>query len=266
MEWRRYHATCCRWGFRKSMQIRAREKIALEGIDLVVNKEEFVAIVGPSGCGKSTLLNIIAGLTSPTSGEVYFERNDDEVNLPKISIVFQEAGLMPWRTVKDNVNFGLEKMKISEEEKRNRIETYIKMVGLEGFEDASPHQLSGGMKQRVGIARALTTKPDLLLMDEPLSALDAQTRIVMQEELLNIWNQEKHRTIYITHNIEEAVYLADKIIVLSRRPGRIKSVIQIDLPKNNRKEYQAELLNYRETIWDLIKDEAQQAIKEDIDG
>jgi NitT/TauT family transport system ATP-binding protein len=253
-------------GISKIYENKGRETIALEGIDLVVNKEEFVAIVGPSGCGKSTLLNIIAGLTSPTSGEVYFERNDDEMNLPKISIVFQEAGLMPWRTVKDNVNFGLEKMKISEEEKRNRIETYIKMVGLEGFEDAYPHQLSGGMKQRVGIARALTTKPDLLLMDEPLSALDAQTRIVMQEELLNIWNQEKHRTIYITHNIEEAVYLADKIIVLSRRPGRIKSVIQIDLPKNNRKEHQAELLNYRETIWDLIKDEAQQAIKEDIDG
>ena len=148
-------------------------------------------------------------------------------------------------------------MKISEEEKRIRIEKYIKMVSLEGFQDAYPHQLSGGMKrQRVGIARALTTKPDSCLMDEPLSALDAQTRMVMQEELLNIWNQEKHRTIYVTHNIEEAVYLADKIIVLSRRPGRIKSIIQIDLPKNSRKEHPAELLNYRETIWNLIKDDA----------
>ncbi|MDR7077481.1 NitT/TauT family transport system ATP-binding protein [Neobacillus niacini] len=253
-------------GISKVFENKGRQTVALEGIDLVVKKEEFVAIVGPSGCGKSTLLNIIAGLTSPTAGEVYFERNDEDTNLPKISIVFQEAGLMPWRTVKENINLGLEKMKISGEEKQKRIEKYIKMVGLEGFEDAYPHQLSGGMKQRVGIARALTTKPDLLLMDEPLSALDAQTRMVMQEELLNIWNQEKHRTIYVTHNIEEAVYLADKIIVLSRRPGRIKSIIQIDLPKNSRKEHPVELLNYRETIWNLIKEDAAQAIKEDINA
>src|SRR3954447_22391351 len=134
-------------GISKSFENKGRETIALEGINLVVNKEEFVAIVGPSGCGKSTLLNIIAGLTSPTAGEVYFERNDNDIDLPNISIVFQEAGLMPWRTVKENIRLGLEKMKISEEEKRKRIEKYIKMVGLEGFENAYPYQLSGGMKQ-----------------------------------------------------------------------------------------------------------------------
>lgn len=240
-----------------------RETIALEDINLTIQNEEFVAIVGPSGCGKSTLLNIIAGLLPATSGQIYFD--DIKANQePVTSVVFQETGLFPWRTVYDNVKFGLEQMKIPSEEIDQRVQHYIQMVGLTGFEASYPHQLSGGMKQRAGIARALAVKPDLLLMDEPLSALDAQTRQIMQEELLNIWNQERHRTVYITHNINEAVHLADRVVVLSRRPGRIKEIISIDLPREGRgdKAYEEICAEYHRQIWDLIKDDALDAVRE----
>ncbi|WP_042351964.1 ABC transporter ATP-binding protein [Bacillus massiliigorillae] len=239
------------------------ETVALQDINLTVHNEEFVAIVGPSGCGKSTLLNIIAGLMSSTSGRIYFD--DVKVNeTPRISVVFQDTGLFPWRTVYDNIQFGMEHMNLSKAETTERVTHYLHMVGLAGFENAYPHQLSGGMKQRAGIARALAVKPDLLLMDEPLSALDAQTRQIMQEELLNIWNTERHRTVYVTHNINEAVYLADRVVVLSRRPGKIKSIISIDLPRQGRddKQYQREVADYSKVIWDLIKEDALNALRE----
>ena len=240
-----------------------RETVALENINLTINHSEFVAIVGPSGCGKSTLLNIIAGLLPASSGEVYFDDVPDGQK-PITSVVFQETGIFPWRTVYDNIKFGLEHLPIGVAEVKTRVDHYMKMVGLEGFENAYPHQLSGGMKQRVGIARALAVQPDLLLMDEPLSALDAQTRQILQEELLNIWNKERHRTLYITHNINEAVYLADRVVVLSRRPGRIKEIIEIDMPRDgrNKGEYEKKSLEYHERIWSLIKDEAAEALKE----
>ncbi len=242
--------------------------VALEDINLTINNEEFVAVVGPSGCGKSTLLNIVAGLLSATSGNIYFSNVSNNEEKPKVSVVFQDIGLLPWRTVKANTKFGLEHMKLTNKEIESRIKEYIHLVGLDGFENSYPHQLSGGMKQRVGIARALAVRPDLLLMDEPLSALDAQTRQIMQEELLRIWNTERHRTLYVTHNISEAVYLADRVVVLSRRPGRIKEIIKIDLPRIGRdsEEYAQQFTQYTEQIWKIIKEDALTSLEEVVEG
>ncbi len=240
-----------------------QEVTALNNINFTIADQEFVVLVGPSGCGKSTLLNIVGGLLSASSGGVYFEGLDGNKE-PKLSIVFQEIALFPWRTVYENVIFGLEERGASKEEKKEKGRQYIEMVGLSGFESAYPKQLSGGMRQRVGIARALAVEPDLLLMDEPFSALDAQTRTIMQEEMLGIWNRTKLSTLYVTHNIQEAVYLADRVIVMSRRPGEIKSIIPINLPKTgrDREEYRMEFERYTDQIWQLIRHDAQVALKE----
>ena len=199
---------------------------------------------------------------SPSSGSVYFEGMMDKE--PNLAIVFQEIALFPWRTVYQNVIYGLEEKKVSKQELKEKADFYIDMVGLTEFKDAYPKQLSGGMKQRVGIGRALAVEPDLLLMDEPFSALDAQTRILMQEELLTIWNRTQLSTLYVTHNIQEAVYLADRVIVLSRHPGRIKSIIDIDLPKMGRSEeqYRDKFERYADEIWQLIRNDAVEALKE----
>jgi NitT/TauT family transport system ATP-binding protein len=240
-----------------------QEVVALKNINFTIAEQEFVVLVGPSGCGKSTLLNIVGGLLTPSNGEVYFE-GIQETKEPRLSIVFQEIALFPWRTVYENVVFGLEERGASKEEQREKGQHYIDMVGLTGFESAYPKQLSGGMKQRAGIARALAVEPDLLLMDEPFSALDAQTRTIMQEELLSIWNRTKLSTLYVTHNIQEAVYLADRVIVMSRRPGEIKRIIPIDLPKTgrNQEEYRIQFERYADEIWQLIRHDAQEALKE----
>ncbi|BAQ10752.1 ABC transporter related protein [Bacillus sp. OxB-1] len=234
---------------------------ALENINFTIHEKEFVVLVGPSGCGKSTLLNIVGGLLSPTTGSVYFEGIEKD---PNLAIVFQEIALFPWRTVYQNVIYGLEERKVSKQEIKEKADYYIDMVGLTDFKDAYPKQLSGGMKQRVGIGRALAVEPDLLLMDEPFSALDAQTRTLMQEELLTIWNRTQLSTLYVTHNIQEAVYLADRVIVLSRHPGRIKSIIPIDLPKMGRGEEQhrEQFERYSEEIWQMIRHDAVEALKE----
>ena len=199
---------------------------------------------------------------SPSSGSVYFEGMMDKE--PNLAIVFQEIALLPWRTVYQNVIYGLEEKKVSKQELKEKADFYIDMVGLTEFKDAYPKQLSGGMKQRVGIGRALAVEPDLLLMDEPFSALDAQTRTLMQEELLTIWNRTQLSTLYVTHNIQEAVYLADRVIVLSRHPGRIKSIIDIDLPKMGRGEeqYREQFERYADQIWQLIRNDAVEALKE----
>ena len=238
------------------------EVTALEDINFSIDEKEFVVLVGPSGCGKSTLLNIVGGLLSPSSGSVYFEGMMDKE--PNLAIVFQEIALFPWRTVYQNVIYGLEEKKVSKQELKEKADFYIDMVGLTEFKDAYPKQLSGGMKQRVGIGRALAVEPDLLLMDEPFSALDAQTRTLMQEELLTIWNRTQLSTLYVTHNIQEAVYLADRVIVLSRHPGRIKSIIDIDLPKMGRSEeqYRDKFERYADEIWQLIRNDAVEALKE----
>ncbi|QTD42939.1 ABC transporter ATP-binding protein [Sporosarcina sp. Te-1] len=247
--------------FKKSKK---EETTALEDINFTIHEKEFVVLVGPSGCGKSTLLNIVGGLLSPSSGSIYFEDMEDEKRDPTVSIVFQEIALFPWRTVYQNVIYGLEEKKMNKQEQMEKGNYYIDMVGLSEFKHAYPKQLSGGMKQRVGIGRALAVEPDLLLMDEPFSALDAQTRTLMQEELLTIWNRTQLSTLYVTHNIEEAVYLADRVIVLSRHPGRIKEIIPIDLPKMGRgdAQYRAQFDQYAEQIWQLIRQDAVEALKE----
>ena len=205
----------------------------LQDINLTVNEEEFVALVGPSGCGKSTLLNITAGLLAPTSGSASFTHLP-QGHVPRTGIVFQETGLFPWRSVYDNIAFGLEAMGVPRQEQKDRISHYINLVGLTGFEKALPHHLSGGMRQRVGIARALVINPDLLLMDEPFSALDAQTRTIMQEELVTLWDKTRLSTLYVTHNIQEAVMLADRVVLLSRRPGKISRILNIGILRAER--------------------------------
>lgn len=235
----------------------------LENISLTIKKEEFVALVGPSGCGKSTLLNIVAGLMPSTSGQIYFS-NVATQHSPAMGIVFQDTGLFPWRNVYENIAFGLEAAGLPKTEQTNIIHSYIELVGLTGFEKSYPHQLSGGMRQRVGIARALAINPDLLLMDEPFSALDAQTRTIMQEELVSLWEKTRLSTLYVTHNIQEAVLLADRVVLLSRRPGKISGILNIDLPRQEREKQEnaATIAKFVDTIWQHISTDARAAIME----
>lgn len=235
----------------------------LQDINLTVNKEEFVALVGPSGCGKSTLLNIASGLLEPTSGTVKFTEVEAGYE-PRMSIVFQETGLFPWRNVHDNIAFGLETAGMPVNEREERIKHYIELVGLKGFEKSFPHQLSGGMRQRVGIARALAIEPDLLLMDEPFSALDAQTRTIMQEELVTLWEKTRLTTLYVTHNIQEAVMLADRVVLLSRRPGKVNKILTIDIPRADRDkpEHAEEIAEFIRIIWEHISKDARAALME----
>lgn len=235
----------------------------LQDINLTVNEEEFVALVGPSGCGKSTLLNITAGLLAPTSGSASFTHLP-QGHVPRTGIVFQETGLFPWRSVYDNIAFGLEAMGVPRQEQKGRISHYINLVGLTGFEKALPHHLSGGMRQRVGIARALVINPDLLLMDEPFSALDAQTRTIMQEELVTLWDKTRLSTLYVTHNIQEAVMLADRVVLLSRRPGKISRILNIGIPRTERElpQHTEEIAEYIRIIWEHISKDARAALME----
>jgi NitT/TauT family transport system ATP-binding protein len=238
------------------------EVTALADVSAAVAAEEFVALLGPSGCGKSTLLNIVAGLLEPTSGAVYFE-SESPVR-QATAMVFQEFALFPWRTVQKNVEFGLEEAGVPAGERAREARRFIELTGLAGFETKYPHQLSGGMRQRVGIARALAVDPAVLLMDEPFSALDAQTRQLMQEELLAIWERTRKTIVYVTHNIHEAVYMADRVLVLSRRPGRILAEIPIELKRPRTETMMGEpaFVQAVERIWGLIKDQAQDALKE----
>ena len=236
---------------------------ALEDICLNIEEEEFVVLVGPSGCGKSTLLNMVGGLLAPSCGRIFVEGLSEDRD-PSVGMVFQEVGLFPWRTVVENIGFGLEESSLPPEQKQQRIDRHIELVGLSGFENSYPHQLSGGMRQRAGIARTLAIQPDLLLMDEPFSALDAQTRTLMQEELLRIWEQHRLSTLYVTHNIQEAVYLADRVVVLSRRPGRINRIIPIEMPRRGRDgaEHITRFNGYCDLIWNLIRKDAEEALRE----
>ncbi len=240
-----------------------QEVAALEDIALRVEPEEFVAVLGPSGCGKSTLLGIMAGLLAATAGEVFFE-GEHRGGQPLTATVFQEFALFPWRTVQGNVEFGLEEMALAPAERKERAARFIAMTGLEGFEGKFPHQLSGGMRQRVGIARALAVDPAVLLMDEPFSALDAQTRTLMMEELLGIWERTRTGIVYVTHNIQEAVYMADRVVVLSRRPGRILDVVPIELkrPRHEGQMGEPAFVQAALRIWGLIKSQAQAALQE----
>ncbi len=236
---------------------------ALADIDVAVESEEFVAVLGPSGCGKSTLLNMMAGLLTPTAGAIYLEGALPPGRTPT-AMVFQEFALFPWRTVQGNVEFGLEEAGLPAAARARCARQYIELTGLAGFEARYPHQLSGGMRQRVGIARALAVDPAVLLMDEPFSALDAQTRQLMQEELLAIWERTRQTIVYVTHNISEAVYMADRVIVLSRRPGRVLADIAVELKRPRVESMMGEpaFVQAVERIWSLIKGQAQEALRE----
>ena len=205
--------------------------LALQDIRTTVGEAEFVCLLGPSGCGKSTLLRIVAGLIPATAGRVLIDSKAVAGCGPDRAFVFQDYALFPWMTVEDNVSFGLAARGVPADEQRRKASELLKVVGLGDFAGKYPHHLSGGMKQRVSIARALVVEPQILLMDEPFGALDAQTRSVMQEELLRIWSQYRKTVIFVTHSISEALLLADRVVVMTARPGRVKSEIRIDLPR-----------------------------------
>jgi NitT/TauT family transport system ATP-binding protein len=235
-----------------------REPVAaLSALSLDVGKGEFLSIVGPSGCGKSTFLNILLGLIKPDTGMM--QLNGSRITGPgqDRAMVFQEFGLLPWRTVLGNVELGLEIKGVEVSVRRPRARELIEMAGLTGFEGHYPHELSGGMKQRVGLARALATDPEVLLMDEPFAALDAQTRDLMQAELLLVWERTRKTVIFVTHSIEEAAYLSDRVVVMSARPGRIKQLIQIHLPRPREYEMRlsAKFNEIKAEIWSALKDE-----------
>ena len=244
--------------------------VAVEDVSLDIAKGEFISIVGPSGCGKSTVMNMIAGLDHPTSGTI--EKDGVTITGPGADrgVMFQDYALMPWQTVHDNVGFGLRHgtpgKGLSAAQREQRTQQHIELVGLRGSEKKYPHQLSGGMRQRVALARLLANGPDVLLMDEPLGALDAQTRLVLQLELLRIWGQtaprEQRKTaVFITHDNEEAVFLADRVVVMSSHPGRVREVIDIDLPRERGESLRAHprFGQLTDQIWQLIRDEAWKA-------
>lgn len=207
-------------------------KDAVDNVSFEIYDNEFLVLLGPGHCGKTVLMNLIAGLEKPVGGKIFLDGEEIHGSDPRIGMVFQSLNLMPWRTVMANVEFGLEIAGVAKAERRKTAQKYIDLVGLNGFENSYPHELSGGMKQRVGIARAYTNNPEILLMDEPFGQLDAQTRYAMEEEVLRIWEQEKRTIIFVTNNIEEAVFLADRIVLLSKCPAKVKEVYDLkDLPR-----------------------------------
>ncbi|MGF9714017.1 ABC transporter ATP-binding protein [Paenibacillus naphthalenovorans] len=228
---------------------------ALTETNLTVRDGEFVVIVGPSGCGKTTLLRILAGLESPSSGEVKIAASDQ--NRPLHSMVFQERSIFPWMSVIDNVAYGLKIRGVDRRTALAKAEEFIGKVGLAKFARAYPHELSGGMKQRVSIARAFANDPEVLLMDEPFAALDEQTKLLMQEELLRIWDENKKTVVYVTHSLQEAVLLGDRIIVFSAHPGRIKAEVTVDFPRprSHKLATTPEFSKLTSDLWELLKDE-----------
>lgn len=239
--------------------------LAIDDFSLDVHEHEFVAIVGPSGCGKSTLLRIVAGLDRPTEGSALLDGQQITGPSPQRAMFFQEYALFPWKTVWGNVEFGLKAQKFSKPERLRIVSGYIDLVGLKGFEKHYPDEISGGMKQRCALARVLATDPSILLMDEPLAAVDAQTRLILQEDLLRIWGEgrsreERKTVLYITHNIDEAVLMADRVLVMSSHPGRVRKIIEIMLPRPRiPSRTLPEFQEYIQQIWDLIKSEAYRA-------
>ena len=203
----------------------------LSDISLEISDDEFVSFVGPSGCGKTTLLRIVAGLEKATDGKVFVDDTEIVKTNPLVGMVFQEYSLFPWMNVLDNISFGPMIRGVPKEKRNADALKYVELVGLSGFERNYPYELSGGMRQRVAIARALANDPDLLIMDEPLGALDAHTRNMMQMELLDIWEKQKKTILFVTHSVDEAVFLSDRIVVLARGPGRISSIVQVTLPR-----------------------------------
>jgi NitT/TauT family transport system ATP-binding protein len=240
------------------------EFVALDDVSIEVPAGEFLTLVGPSGCGKSTLLDLVAGLTTPTSGELTIDGKP--ITGPGLDrgVVFQQYALFPWRTALANVEFGLEQKRVSRRERAERAREVLALVGLSAFADRYPHELSGGMKQRVAIARSLAYEPEVLLMDEPYAALDAQTREALQDDLLAIWRRTGSTVLFITHGIDEAVYLGQRVAVMTSRPGRIKEVVDIDLPEARAGEDRRgtpEFVRQRHQIWELLQDEVRRSFE-----
>jgi NitT/TauT family transport system ATP-binding protein len=251
-------------GLGKRFSRAGKEVVALQGFDLNVSEGEFIAIVGPSGCGKSTFLHMLGGFEPITEGQLLFNGKPVTAPGPDRGVVFQEFALYPWRTVEQNITWGLEVQGKSRQERKAVADRLLAKVGLTHFRDHYPAELSGGMKQRVAIARTLAFDPRMFLMDEPFGALDAQNRELMQEELQALWYESRKTVIFITHDIEEAVYLADRVIVFTARPGRTKADVTIDLARPRAIEVKktAAYAEYRNRIWDLLRDEVLEARKE----
>jgi NitT/TauT family transport system ATP-binding protein len=236
---------------------RGRPLLALDDVSLAVRPREFVALLGPSGCGKSTLLYLIGGFLPVERGRILVDGSPVVAPGPDRGIVFQHFALFPWKTVCANVLYGLERAGLPRAERETRAQSFIDLVGLSGFEDAYPSQLSGGMKQRAALARTLAVDPKILLMDEPFGALDAQTRSLMQAELIAIWQRTPKTVIFVTHDVQEAVYLADRVAVMSARPGRIKTIVDIKIDKNDSNIFKAKAFVEKvDEIWGLVKEEA----------
>jgi ABC-type nitrate/sulfonate/bicarbonate transport system ATPase subunit len=247
---------------------RGQEIVALDGIDLDIADDEFLTILGPSGCGKTTLLNIVAGFEQASGGDLRLDGEPIRGPGPDRGVVFQEYALFPWLTVEQNIEFGLRERRVRKAERRARVHRLIASVGLTGFENRYPQELSGGMRQRVALGRVLVNDPKILLMDEPFAALDAQTRTFMQEELLRMWSQERRTALFITHNIEEAILLGDRIVVMTARPGRTKEIVVVDLPRP-RDVTSAEFNATRRRVSALLEDEVQAtfaAMRSDVDA
>jgi len=231
------------------------------GIDLSIGSREIVALVGPSGCGKTTLLRCIDGLIAVDEGEIWVDRQRVTQPTAGVAMVFQHFGLFPWKTVYDNVAYGLRMAGVARSEIARRVPAFINLVGLSGFERAYPYQMSGGMQQRCGLARALAIEPSVLLMDEPFAAVDAQTREILQFELLRIWEQRPTAMLFVTHSIEEAVLLGDRVVVLKGRPSRIEETIAVDLPRPRSRATLSEprFAELRERVWGTLMSEARKA-------
>jgi NitT/TauT family transport system ATP-binding protein len=236
---------------------RGNPVLALEDVSLSVSNREFIALLGPSGCGKSTLLYLIGGFLPVETGSIAIDGKPIAGPGPDRGIVFQHFALFPWKTVRGNILYGLERQGMPKAEREQRAIDFINLVGLTGFEDSYPSQLSGGMKQRTALARTLAIDPNILLMDEPFGALDAQTRSLMQEELLSIWQRTPKTVIFVTHDVQEAVYLADRVAVMSARPGRIKSIVDTKFDKNDPDIFKSKgFVDKVDELWNLVREEA----------
>jgi NitT/TauT family transport system ATP-binding protein len=237
-----------------------REVAALDEVHLQVGAREFVALLGPSGCGKSTLLYLIGGFLPVGAGVIRVNGSPVAGPGPDRGVVFQHFALFPWKTVRGNVLYGLEKQKLAREERERRAQQFIDLVGLSGFESSYPSQLSGGMKQRAALARTLAIDPAILLMDEPFGALDAQTRGLMQAELLAIWRRSPKTVLFVTHDVQEAVYLAQRVAVMSARPGRIKAIVDTDFDRDDPHLFKSKVfVDKVDEVWSLVHDEALRA-------
>lgn len=241
-------------GVTVEFEINGKPFTAVDNVDLTIGDNEFVTVVGPSGCGKSTMMNMAAGLLQPTSGQVLVDGEPVKGPGPERGVIFQQYALFPWMTVRENVEFGLQLQNVSKEERREIADRQLELTGLSKFADALPKNLSGGMKQRCAIARAYAVNPKILLMDEPFGALDALTRVHMQVQLLDTWAKEKRTVMFITHDVDEAVYLANKVIVMAARPGRIHKIIPVELPYPRSEDIRMtpEFTALRNEVWDAV--------------